>query len=239
MKCFKCLDCIYYSSRKRNGADAPCKELGMLPSNPPCSHYMFDFKNVDLTVQRQEVLSLVHSAKNSNELDALIGMAEQEKRTRKYGLSIGDIFYIKLFRTNYVSSYFKVVVLCADKNYVQIQGSYKDKIWFGEVFRESLIEVKDYEKIKQNLEKKGLNVDPNFESYFKRDNLELQLSETKRKLETKKNKKEINPLEEMAERILSRDDYFVHKPKKDQYSDLPDIDEFDEETDDLYVDIDE
>lgn len=240
MKCLKCLDCIYYASRKLNGADAPCKELGILPSNSPCSHYMFDFKNVDLNLQRQEVLSLVHGAKNNNELDALIGMAEQEKRTRKYGLSIGDVFYIKLFRTNYISSYFRVVVLCADKNYVQVQGKHKRKIWFGEVLRDSLIEAKDYEKIKENLEKKGLVMDPNFDSYFKKSNDEIQMAEKRSKTRRPKNKEEDDrtDLEKMAERILARDDVFIHTSRKSkEYPDLPDIDEFDEETDDL-LDVD-
>lgn len=234
MKCLKCLDCIYYSSRKLNGTDAPCKDLGVLPSNSPCSRYMFDFKNVDLNLQTQKVLSLVHNAQNINDLDALIGMAEQEKRTRKYGLSIGDIFYIKMFRPNYVSSYFRVVVLCADKNFVQVQGAHKSKLWFGEFKRESLITAKDYEKIKANLEKKGLIEDPNFESYFKAPENVIKMVSKRKKSYTKAKEENERDLESEADELLG-DDFIKDSKKESEYDDLPDIDD-DEETDDLDTD---
>lgn len=177
----------------------------MLGTNDTCPMFMIDFHKLDM--KKQDTLKLfkyLHES-DTSQLKMFSFIAQQELVTRVNGFSIGQVYYVKMFRPKYKSSYFKVIVLSATKNHVNVQSSFKNKTWYGQFLKSSLITEEEYKKLKLP------ELDPKFHTYSKFVKIKGAHITTSHKRGRKKKSETENILDKMADDLLKND------PMKDNW----------------------
>lgn len=182
---FICRDCVFYnpsakvekedktkSSKQKPKVKVGCIANGKFEGNTACSKILFNYKKIDLYDDKQrKILANIHNAdlvklrhwksnKSVNNIPTSL-IAYNEIKTRYNGFSLGEIFYIKIFQDDYLSNYAKVVVLASTKNYVYVQGYYKDKLFYCELYPSSLLTESQFLEKRKYLIDNNLIEDPN------------------------------------------------------------------------------
>ena len=202
----RCSNCVYFQKHNIKGGTKTCESAGKLGSDEACPLFMIDYRNIHITssARHRNLFKQVHKAKGID-LKTLSFIAQQELVTRRNGFSLGQIGYVKVFRPNYQSSYFKVVVLAANDTYVSVESSFKGHTWYGEFLHASVLTEQQWLALKDTLPKK----DPDFDKYFKyvkvsNSNLNVLKRKGRKKKDQQPTQQEI--LDKIADDLLSTAD---------------------------------
>lgn len=219
----RCSNCVYFCKRTVKGGTKTCESIGKLSSDTACPLFMIDYRNIHITssARHRNLFKQIHKAKGLD-LKTISFIAQQELVTRKHGFSLGQIGWVKVFRPNYQSSYFKVIVLAANEKYVSVESSFRGKPWYGEFLHASFLTQDQWLALKDTLPEK----DPDFASYFRyvkvvNSSLSVLQRKGRKKKEEQLSQQQI--LDKMADDLLAQADTSnlqpVHTEDPNDYED--------------------